>query len=287
MIRLTNGGEVMINRRGIPAYRNRQRIIFGNDDCLYIKPHLALQPYISNYTLTFPTKASISEQYTVIPHGCGTLIFGVNDQQIDSQIFGPATKAARVGDQATSFDQLFIVEFQPAGLHAFLGFNQHELMDQLFPLELVYAQLNQEMLALLETVESVQELLLGVDQLFLRAILKTCPPELTTSTKMIVNRMGNVSLKQLSEEAFYSERHLTRLFNEYLGMSTKTFSRLVRINQALRLLNNPANGITQVHEATGYYDVSHFNRDFKQITGKTPQLYRKKMSDFYSEIAKF
>lgn len=277
----------MINRRDIPAYQNRQRIIFGNDDCLYIKPHPALQPYISNYTLTFPTRVAISEQYTVIPHGCATLIFGMKDQQIDSQVFGPATKAAIVGDQATTFEQLFIVEFQPAGLHAFLGFDQHELTDQLYPLELVHAKLNQEMLVLLESAESIQELLFGVDQLFLKAILNACPPELTASTKTIVNQMGNVSLKQLSDKAFYSERHLTRLFNEYLGMSTKTFSRLVRVNQALRLLNNPANGITQVHEATGYYDVSHFNRDFKRITGKTSQLYRQKMSDFYSEIAKF
>lgn len=277
----------MINHRDVQVYQNRQRIIYGNEDCLYLKPHPALQPYISNYTLTFPTRIAISEQYTVIPHGCATLIFGVNDQQIDSQLFGPATKAARVGDRATTFEQLFIVEFQPAGLHVFLGFDQHELTDQLFPFELVCTKLNQGILVLLETAETIQELLFGVDQLFFKAILTTCPPELTASTKTIINRAGNILLKQLSDEAFYSERHLTRLFNEYLGMNTKTFSRLVRINQALRLLNVPANSITHVHEATGYYDDSHFNRDFKQIIGMTPQMYRRKMSDFYSEIAKY
>ena len=70
-------------------------------------------------------------------------------------------------------------------------------------------------------------------------------------------------------------------------MSSKTFSRLVRVNRTIRLLNQPDGELTKVYEAAGYYDFSHFNRDFKRITGNTPQAYRRKMSDFYSEIAKF
>lgn len=287
MMKVTNRGEAMIDRGAILTYQKQQRVIFGNEDCLYIKPHPALQLYVSNYTLTFPTKTAISDHYTVIPHGCATMIFGIKGQELDSQLFGPATQAVRVGDQAAGFDQILIVEFQPAGLHAFLGFHQHELTDQLFPLELLHAKIQQGMRRLLEKAESMQELVMGVDQLFLKAISKPSPSEVTGLTRSIVHHRGNISLKQLSKEAFYSERHLTRLFNEYLGMSTKTFSRLVRINHALRLLNDPSNGITKIHEATGYYDVSHFNREFKQITGNTPQGYRQKMSDFYSEIAKF
>lgn len=277
----------MIEQKAIFAYQDRQRIIFGNEECLYVKPHPALQDYISNYTLTFPTKETISEEYTVIPHGCGTLIFALENQNFSSRLFGPATKAARVGDQAATFDQLFIVEFQPAGLYPFLGFKQTELTDQLFSFELVQAKLNRAILELLETAESVQALIFGVDQLFLRAILQECPPELTASAKQIIRQSGNSSLKELSDAVFYSERHLTRLFNEYLGMSSKTFSRLVRVNRTIRLLNQPDGELTKAYEAAGYYDFSHFNRDFKQITGYTPQAYRRKMSDFYSEIAKF
>lgn len=109
---------------------------------------------------------------------------------------------------------------------------------------------------------------------------------MATARKTIVQQSGNISLKKLSNEVFYSERHLTRLFNEYLGMSTKTFARLVRVNQAIRLLTH-SQSITEIYEAAGYYDFSHFNRDFKQVTGNTPQVYQRKMSDFYSEIAKF
>ncbi|MGO3603153.1 MAG: helix-turn-helix domain-containing protein [Enterococcus malodoratus] len=277
----------MIQQQALAFYQNRERAIYQDEACLYAKPHPALRPYISNYTLTFPTREMISEAYTVIPHGCATLVFGFKDQTLTSQLMGPATKAARVGDQAGSFDQIVIVEFQPAGLYAFLGFSQNELTDQHFSFDLLHAKLNQGMLDLLETVESVQALISGIDQLFLQANSNSYPSELAIVTKSIVDQAGNRSLKQLSQDVFYSERHLTRLFNSYLGMSPKTFSRLVRVNQTIRLLNAPNSEITKAYEATGYYDFSHFNRDFKQITGNTPQEYRRKMSDFYSEIAKF
>lgn len=277
----------MIQQQALAFYQNRERAIYQDEACLYAKPHPALRPYISNYTLTFPTRQMISEAYTVIPHGCSTLVFGFKDQTITGQLMGPATKAAKVGDQAGSFEQIVIVEFQPAGLYAFLGFSQNELTDQQFSFDLLHAKLNQGMLDLLEAAESVQALISGIDRLFLQAKSNSCPSELAAVTKAIVDQAGNRSLKQLSQDVFYSERHLTRLFNSYLGMSPKTFSRLVRVNQTIRLLNAPDSGITEAYEATGYYDFSHFNRDFKQITGNTPQEYRRKMSDFYSEIAKF
>lgn len=277
----------MIDQKALFLYPQNQRIIFRNQDCMYVRPHEALLPYISNYTLTFPTKQAISENYTVIPHGCGTLVCGFKDHQIDNQLLGPMTVAANVGEEAVTFNQIFIVEFQPAGLHAFLSLKQNELADRHFSFQLLHAKLNQVLMELLEEAESVEELLAGVDRLFVHALLKDCPPELATSRKMIVQQSGNISLKKLSNEVFYSERHLTRLFNEYLGMSTKMFARLVRVNQTIRLLNRRQGVITKVLEPAGYYDFSHFNRDFKLVTGITPQAYQRKMSDFYSEIAKF
>ena len=95
--------------------------------------------------LSLTPPCSRMSRITVIPHGCATMIFGIMGQELDSQLFGPATQAVRVGDQAAGFDQILIVEFQPAGLHAFLGFHQHELTDQLFPLELLHAKIQQGM----------------------------------------------------------------------------------------------------------------------------------------------
>ena len=98
---------------------------------------------------------------------------------------------------------------------------------------------------------------------------------------------GILTSIEISDKAYYSPRHLNRLFNLYLGMSMKSFSRLVRINRSIRLLNEKGNPLAFICEKLHYYDVSHFVKDFRLVCGITPQVYRSNMSDFYSEIAKY
>jgi AraC-like DNA-binding protein len=99
--------------------------------------------------------------------------------------------------------------------------------------------------------------------------------------------MGNIRNKELSNVSNYSERHLNRIFDQYMGMNIKSFSRLVRINKAIQFLHNHQNSITATGSFAGFYDLSHFIHDFKSTCDMTPQEYIKNMSDFYSEIAKF
>lgn len=93
--------------------------------------------------------------------------------------------------------------------------------------------------------------------------------------------------KELAASVYYSERHLNRIFQNYIGMNTKTFSRLVRLNKAIRLMQNTQYQMTDTSCETGFYDLPHFIHDFKSVCGLTPQEYRNRMSDFYNEIAKF
>lgn len=50
---------------------------------------------------------------------------------------------------------------------------------------------------------------------------------------------------------------------------------------------DPHYSVARASHETGYYDGSHFVRDFQSVCGLAPQEYRNRMSDFYSEIAKF
>ena len=192
-----------------------------------------------------------------------------------------------IGRQANQNDMLFIIEFQPAGLHAYTGVDQRELSDQTLPFSFINPVLNKKIMETLDSVHSMHELVIHIDHILLSCLPLTRPGELHLSVESIIKNSGNISVKELSEAVYYSERHLNRIFSRYLGMNTKTFSRLVRINKAVRLLQNPGTSISSVCYSAGFYDLSHFIHDFKDVTGITPLDYRHKMSDFYSEIAKF
>lgn len=254
---------------------------------MYLLPHPALRDWISNYTVTFPGSDMISNHYTVIPHGCATLVCSCDETGMSSRLFGPATAACSVGEQANQAEMLFIIEFQPAGLYAFTGVPQKELTDRLFsPADLSFG-LDKWIIENIDKARSVYEMIGNIDSLLLANVKASLSPQLHFSVHNIIQNMGSLSVKELSDTVYYSQRHLNRMFVCCVGMNTKTFSRLVRINSAVRLLHNPQNSITNACNLSGFYDLPHFIHDFKSVCGISPQEYRREMSDFYSEIAKF
>ena len=111
----------MITKDDLRFYREPHRVLEKGEDYMYLLPHPALRDWISNYTVTFPGSDMISNHYTVIPHGCATLVCSCDETGMSSRLFGPATAACSVGEQANQAEMLFIIEFQPAGLYAFTG----------------------------------------------------------------------------------------------------------------------------------------------------------------------
>lgn len=277
----------MIVKKDLQTFQETYRILLRERDFIYILPQQALINQISNYTITFPSTEIISDQYTVIPHGSATLVFSLDKTGLYSNLFGPITKPCMVGTIANQYDMLLIIEFQPAGLSAFTGMNQKELANQTIPFEMIHPALNLRLIEALERTNTLEDLIEHLDRHLWEALHTRYPAELQTASKLLITRAGNLSCKELSTHVYYSERHLNRMFETYFGMNTKTFSRMIRINKAIRLLQDPSYSITCISYDTGFYDLSHFIHEFKSICGLTPQEYRKNMSDFYSEIAKF
>ena len=277
----------MITKEAIKSFREINRILVKAEDFIYILPHPELRSWISNYTITFPNKNMMSDNYTVIPHGSATLVFSCNNKGIHGELFGTMTKPVIVGKKANLCNIIFIVEFQPAGLSVLTGIKQKELIDKIVPFETINLELNRLIVETLKTSDSINELINNVNKLFLLNQNNKCPNELQFSIKKIIDNIGNITVKELANEVFYSERQLNRIYEQYLGMNIKSFSRLVRVNKAIKLMYNPNNNVTDVCNLSGFYDLPHFIHDFKSVCGLTPQEYRHNMSDFYSEIAKF
>ena len=86
-----------------------------------------------------------------------------------------------------------------------------------------------------------------------------------------------LTVEEMAEEVGYTRRHLSDLFNKYLGMSPKQYVKLARFNQGLKLITEMNDGDTYaaVAHQLGYHDQAHFIRDFKSICGKTPSELKK------------
>ncbi|WP_373127206.1 AraC family transcriptional regulator [Dielma fastidiosa] len=276
----------MINKNSLKSLSAHHKILIREESYAYLLPCVELSHLISNFTITFPDKTTISDDYTIMPHGSGTLVFFQYNDKLHSFLFGPTTKPVKVGDLANQCSIIFIIEYQPAGFFPFANTNQKELTDRIIPFSMINDSLDSAMRAILETACSADELIMNFEAVLLQNIQFPYPEELALALQLIIQSSGISSAAAIAAHVSYSPRHLNRLFNLYLGMSIKGFSRLVRINKSIQLLNENRS-ISEICEILSYYDSSHFVKDFKIVCQLTPQEYRAHMSDFYSEIAKF
>lgn len=74
--------------------------------------------------------------------------------------------------------------------------------------------------------------------------------------------------------AFMSSRHMARLFKDRFGEAPYAWLRRHRLERAAQLLATTDREIADIGRSVGYVNASHFARDFRQHTKKTPKTFR-------------
>lgn len=90
------------------------------------------------------------------------------------------------------------------------------------------------------------------------------------------NYRDEVNLKRLSELVSMAEGSLCRFFKENIGMTLFEYLNQIKTDFACRLLMDPDLSILEVCLDSGFNNLSHFNKQFKKMTGATPSEYRKR-----------
>ena len=83
-----------------------------------------------------------------------------------------------------------------------------------------------------------------------------------------------INLSDVAEVAGYSPAYLTNLVHAQTGKTIKGWIIERRMVQARMLLANTAESIRKVSEASGYSDPGYFTRQFRQLHGVSPQVWR-------------
>lgn len=87
---------------------------------------------------------------------------------------------------------------------------------------------------------------------------------------------GSIHIIRLAENMNYSERHISRIFQETMGISPKNFARIVRFQNVIEtILCSSPHQMSDYFIDLGYSDQAHFQREFKQYSGMTPKNFMK------------
>ncbi len=98
-----------------------------------------------------------------------------------------------------------------------------------------------------------------------------------TAVKHVIHSKNTYPVRKLAEHFNLSERQFERKFKEYSGFTPKKYMRIVRFGEACKHYSEPSSckTLTEIALSCGYYDQSHFIKEFKTFSGYHP-------SDFFS-----
>jgi len=88
------------------------------------------------------------------------------------------------------------------------------------------------------------------------------------------NYMKELTRKTLTDIARMNRNKFSKAFKNRCGLTFKAYLRKIRIRNAVELLKNPDLRIMEIADLTGYGDVTHFERVFRQECQMSPQQYR-------------
>ncbi|WP_070963924.1 helix-turn-helix transcriptional regulator [Vibrio sonorensis] len=88
----------------------------------------------------------------------------------------------------------------------------------------------------------------------------------------------DISLQDLSQYIFCSERTVNRIFTRHFGETFGQRLKKIRLSHAAELLETSNFKVSHIAQIVGYNNTSNFNRLFKNYKGLTPKEYRNKFS---------
>lgn len=95
---------------------------------------------------------------------------------------------------------------------------------------------------------------------------------------MMENYRNDIDLDQLASIAEMNKASFCRYFKSRVHKTCMQFLNEIRITQACKQLLSDHLTISEICYEVGYNNISHFNRQFKLITGMSAKAYRKKIT---------
>lgn len=199
-----------------------------------------------------------------------TRIGGVEyDPAPAAAMFGPTSKAGIVRGRAGT---VLGVGLLPLGWARFVGLAASDLADKVAPLDVLLGPRAGEILHALRQAPDDRAQADLLDALF--TTLDTSGPALDPLLVKAHERLLTLDTVEAMADALeISTRHLTRLSLRMFGFTPKLLIRRQRFLRTLQTLRERPDAALGPLIDEGYFDQSHFVRDFKLFMGMPPSRY--------------
>ncbi len=104
-------------------------------------------------------------------------------------------------------------------------------------------------------------------------------PVITRAKQFIIDHQTEeLSLEQVAKSVNTSKFYFCKIFKKATGINFTDYLSRVRTERAKNLLLNPNLRVSEIAYEVGFQSLTHFNRVFKRILGRSPTDYREQLS---------
>lgn len=169
-----------------------------------------------------------------------------------------------------------VIQFEPTALCQLLNLSLDEITDSAVS---VYELKDKEYRPVVDRILDIRDVPLcihALEEFFRKKISKSNIQfvNIDYAVDYLKKNMGNVSVFDIANKLNISIRSLERKFMQYTGLTPKQFAKIVRLNSILNLLDSgDFCSSTDIAYKFGYFDQTHFIKDFKSFTGENPTTF--------------
>lgn len=242
-----------------------------------IKPDKRLSTFIKSFWC-FENNEVENQNYSILPDGCFDLLIYFNESN-GKEIFLTGLWNKNIDVNIPAKTKILAIRFKPISTEYILETKITSLLNSMINVSID----NYKFIKILDTKYQNLDLFASSNTIKIQSILGTEQGIDTRKEKLfdfLFKNNGVVSIKELSEKVFWSNRQIRRYFTENYGLSIKEYANILRINSTYKDL---AKG--EHYPQTEYFDQSHFIKEIRKYTGVKPKTLIKNKNDRFLQLS--
>lgn len=251
------------------------------------KPCKLLSGFVECYWTALADKPPFREQESLIPDGTIELMFnfGDNYSQIKngqkkivkgSHIIGIRKHTLKISQ--TDKQNFFSVRFKLGGIYPLINIPIYDIANEFLELDLLRNNNFNELEEKLYEAGTASKRIEIMETYLLRKIYNKSYEayNFVDACKKFLLRNPSLDIKTLADKFGTNYKNLERKFQKVIGLTPSELLKIRRFNNAVfSMYSCKYNSLTDIAYKCGYFDQSHFIREFKQLTAFSPKEFLK------------
>lgn len=248
------------------------------------QPHKHLSPFIECYWSARADHPPFRDQESLIPDGTIELMFNFGDDYTrigekqettikGSHIIGIRKQSLFISQK--NKQDFFSIRFKLGGTYPIFGIPVHLFANGFFEIDTLLGKEYEELEERLWEAEDNREQVAIAERYLLQKLedqiadysfVDACSTHLLESSSPTIHG--------LAEEFNTTYKTIERKFKRVIGLTPSELLKITRFNQAVHSMYSCRyDSLSAVAQHCGYYDQSHFIREFRQLTSYTPRQF--------------